>query len=221
MKAYKLFYLKDGKLYPPMVSNSEGKPTPVGVWLKAEAPEPSDREDIDRLHENVPEWLRRYHVLAGGRGTSCTRKLLSYRPGWHLCEIPYALQFNRGPLVDNPMGLKGKNGKIIKVRKYFPSDFVWAEVEYRGLKDYSAEARERMFYDRNGKRMKNPNHAYGGLNHLPHNGFYRYRTNANPATDEWIITDEIRVVRILSKQEADELVIKAGRKPQLIEKQNN
>lgn len=221
MKAFKLFYVKDGKLYPPMVSNKGGKPTPIGVWLKAEAIMPCDKEEVDRNCSNVPEHLRRYHILAGGKGTSCSKKLLSYRPGWHLCEIPYALQFNRGPFVDNPMGLKGKNGTTIKVRKYFPANFVWAEVEYRGTKDYSKESDERMFYNRNGKKMKNPNHAYGGLNHLPDNGFYRYRTNANPATDEWIITDEIKVLRILSKEETDELVIKAGRTPQTIEKQKN
>lgn len=30
---YKVFVLKDGKLYPPMVANPDGAATPVGVWL--------------------------------------------------------------------------------------------------------------------------------------------------------------------------------------------
>lgn len=34
--AYKVFKVKNGKLYPPMVSNKNNEPTPVGVWLDAE-----------------------------------------------------------------------------------------------------------------------------------------------------------------------------------------
>ena len=33
---YKVFYQKDGKLYPPMVANPGGEDTPVGVWLDAD-----------------------------------------------------------------------------------------------------------------------------------------------------------------------------------------
>ena len=33
---YKVFYRKDGKLYPPMVANQGGEDTPVGVWLDAD-----------------------------------------------------------------------------------------------------------------------------------------------------------------------------------------
>ena len=34
---YKVFVMKDGKLYPPMVANPNGEATPVGVWLDADA----------------------------------------------------------------------------------------------------------------------------------------------------------------------------------------
>ena len=34
-KAYKVFRIKNGKLYPPMVANPGGVDTPVGVWLDA------------------------------------------------------------------------------------------------------------------------------------------------------------------------------------------
>lgn len=214
---YKLFLLKDGLLYPPMVANAGGNPTPTGIWLKAEAPLPSDRDEVDRIYCNVPPWLRRYHVNAGGKGTSCGRKTLAYRPGWHLGTIPYALQFNRGPLVPNPLGMRNASGGIIMVRRDFPSDFVWAETEYDDTVSWQQEADERMFYRKDGVRMKKPCHAYGGLNHLPYGGFYRYRTNANPATDEWIITDRIRILRILSREEVNEAVRKAGRIPQTVE----
>ncbi len=33
---YKVFYQKDGKLYPTMVANPGGEDTPVGVWLDAD-----------------------------------------------------------------------------------------------------------------------------------------------------------------------------------------
>ena len=33
---YKVFRVKDGKLYPPMVANPGGADTPVGVWLNAD-----------------------------------------------------------------------------------------------------------------------------------------------------------------------------------------
>lgn len=32
-----MFVLKDGKLFPPMVANPEGKDTPVRIWLDADA----------------------------------------------------------------------------------------------------------------------------------------------------------------------------------------
>jgi hypothetical protein len=36
IEGYKVFIVKDGKLYPPRVANPEGEGTPVGVWLDAE-----------------------------------------------------------------------------------------------------------------------------------------------------------------------------------------
>ena len=32
---YKVFYLKNGKLYPPMVKNPGGSATPMGIWIDA------------------------------------------------------------------------------------------------------------------------------------------------------------------------------------------
>lgn len=66
-------------------------------------------------------------MKAGGKGTQGGSGTLAYRPGWHLGEIPYALQFNRR----NP-----QTGE----RDLFPADFVWAEVEYAADHDYQQEA---------------------------------------------------------------------------------
>lgn len=181
---YKVFYLKDGKLYPPMVANLGGVDTPVGVWLDAEE---GTRAGISKTG--------RPKVKQGGKGTQGGSGTLAYRPGWHLGEIPYAIQFNR----------KDENGD----RTLFPADFVWAEVEYANDVDYQEEA---MSYgmNANGKFQ----HSLAGLPKLPVDGSYRYRTNPNPETDPWIITGAMKVNRLLTPSEVDRMVTDAGRMPQ-------
>lgn len=179
---YKVFRRgKDGKLYPPMVANPNGEDTPVGVWLNADAAPVAEVSKTGR-----PK------VKSTGSGT------LAFRPGWHLGEIPYALQFNR----------KDENGE----KTLFPKDFVWAEVEYAADNDYQDEAM---------KEGMNPSgkfqHSLAGLKRVPTDGFYRYRTNPNPATDPWIITGAMKVNRILTNEEVDEIVRAAGREPQVRE----
>ncbi len=182
---YKVFYQKDGKLYPPMVANPGGQDTPVGVWL--------DADEGTRAGESK---TGRPQVKAGGKGTQGGSGTLAYRPGWHLGEIPYAVQFNRKDPVTGEKSL-------------FPAGFVWAEVEYAMDEDYQEEAMN-YGYTENGKFR----HSYAGLPRLPKDGFYKYRTNPNPATDPWIITGAMKVNRILSNEEVDELVRAAGREPQ-------
>lgn len=181
---YKVFVLKNGELYPPMVANPDGAATPVGVWLDADAA-PIAGQSKTGCNQ----------VKAGGKGTQGGSGKLAYRPGWHLGEIPYALQFNR---ID-------ENGN----KELFPANFVWAEVEYANDVDYQEEA---MSYGINpsGKFQ----HSLAGLPRVPENGAYRYRTNPNPETDPWIITGAMRVKRLLTPSEVDIIVEKAGREPQ-------
>ena len=181
---YKVFVLKNGQLYPPMVANPNGEGTPVGVWLDADAAPIAGTSKTGR-----PQ------VKAGGKGTQGGSGQLAYRPGWHLGTIPYALQFNR----------KDENGE----RTLFPNNFVWAEVEYADDVDYQEEARQQGM-NANGKYQ----HSLAGLKHLPIDGSYKYRTNPDPRTDEWVITGAMRVNKILSREEVNELVRKAGREPQ-------
>lgn len=181
---YKVFVLKNGELYPPMVANPDGAATPVGVWLDADAAPIAGQSKTGRNQ-----------VKAGGKGTQGGSGKLAYRPGWHLGEIPYALQFNR---ID-------ENGN----KELFPANFVWAEVEYANDVDYQEEA---MSYGINpsGKFQ----HSLAGLPRVPENGAYRYRTNPNPETAPWIITGAMRVKRLLTPSEVDIIVEKAGREPQ-------
>lgn len=182
---YKVFVLKEGKLYPPKVANPGGEDTPVGVWLDADEGERAEDSKTGR-----PQ------VKSGGKGTDGGSGNLAYRPGWHLGEIPYALQFNRND----------ENG----VRSLFPANFVWAEVEYADDIDYQEEAMS-YGYNKNGKFQ----HSYAGLPRIPENGSYRYRTNPNPQTDPWVITGAMRVRRLLTPTEVDEIVKAAGREPQV------
>lgn len=182
---YKVFVLKDGKLYPPMVANPNGEATPVGVWLDADAAPVAGVTKTGRQQ-----------VKAGGKGTQGGSGKLAYRPGWHLGEIPYALQFNR---------INPETGQ----RELFPANFVWAEVEYANDVDYNEEARS-YGMNANGKYQ----HSLAGLPRVPVNGAYKYRTNPDPNTDPWVITGAMKVNRILKPSEVDAMVEVAGREPQ-------
>ena len=184
---YKVFVLKDGKLYPPMVANPDGAATPVGVWLDADAAPIAGESKTGR-----PQ------VKQGGKGTQGGSGMLAYRPGWHLGVVPYAIQFNR----------KDDEGN----KTLFPKNFVFAEVEYAADVDYQEEARQEGI-NPSGKYQ----HSLAGLKHLPTDGFYMYRTNPNPETDPWVITGAMKVNRILTRAEQADLVSKAGREPQQIQ----
>lgn len=184
---YKVFVLKDGKLYPPMVANPDGAATPVGVWLDADAAPIAGESKTGR-----PQ------VKQGGKGTQGGSGKLAYRPGWHLGIVPYAIQFNR----------KDADGN----KTLFPKNFVFAEVEYAADVDYQEEARQEGI-NPSGKYQ----HSLAGLKHLPTDGYYMYRTNPNPETDPWVITGAMKVNRILTRAEQADLVSKAGREPQQIQ----
>lgn len=184
---YKVFVLKDGKLYPPMVANPDGAETPVGVWLDADAAPIAGESKTGR-----PQ------VKQGGKGTQGGSGKLAYRPGWHLGIVPYAIQFNRKDAEGN--------------KTLFPKNFVFAEVEYAADVDYQEEARQEGI-NPSGKYQ----HSLAGLKHLPTDGYYMYRTNPNPETDPWVITGAMKVNRILTRAEQADLVSKAGREPQQIQ----
>lgn len=182
--AYKVFWAKNGQLYPPMVPNPGGAGTPVGVWLDADIGEAAP-----------PSKTGRPQVQAGGKGTNASKGSLAFRPGWHLGDLPKATQFAR----KNP-----ETGE----KDLFPADFVWAECEYAMDHDYQEEAMS-YGYTENGKFR----HSYAGLPRIPEDGYYRYRTNPNPDTVPWIITGAMRVKRILTDAETDKILRDAGVEP--------
>lgn len=132
-KAYKVFRVKNGKLYPPMVANPGGVDTPIGVWLDAEEGE------FAGLSTTGKEQVK---STQGGT--------LAYRPGWHLGDLPRAQQFDRGAKRDlvfdefgNPvMNKSGNKQRTIKSGGKFPKDFIWAECDYVMDIDYQPEAHQ-------------------------------------------------------------------------------
>lgn len=184
IKGYKVFFVKDGKLYPPMVANPNGADTPIGVWLNAD------------IGVQAPDSKTgRKQVKAGGKGTQGGSGSLAFRPGWHLGEIPLATQFDR---------LNPETG----VKELFPENFVWAECDVAADIDYQEEAMS-YGYNANGKFQ----HSLAGLPKIPTDGYYKYRTNPNPDTVPWLITGAMKVNRLLSDAEVNDILAENGIAP--------
>ena len=184
LTGYKVFVVKNGKLYPPMVANPDAADTPVGVWLNAD------------IGAQAPDSKTgRKQVKAGGKGTQGGSGSLAFRPGWHLGETPLATQFDR----TNP-----ETGK----RELFPENFVWAECEIAADKNYQEEAMS-YGYTKSGKFQ----HSLAGLPKLPVDGYYKYRTNPNPDTVPWLITGAMKVTRLLDDAEVNRILESKGLPP--------
>ena len=226
-KAYKVFKIKNGKLYPPMVANPGGADTPVGVWLDAEEGEFAGLSKTGRKK-----------VKSTGSGD------LAYRPGWHLGDEPRAKQFDRSfswEYIDNvdedevtksvstlksfiSSCAKASNiGKIFYIKEldkyaqivdnnapYFPYDFIWAECEYIMDINYQDEADEQGYMrtkpDGSTYRSDKYQHSLAGLPKLPERGYYKYRTNPNPDTVPWVITGAIKVTKLLDDYDVKKIL---------------
>ena len=105
----------------------------------------------------------------------------AHRPGWHL-----------GALLPSAPWLLGADGTYKSQRgKRFKR--VWCEVEYVADIDYTEEVLtlpKKCFTDR-----------------LPDGGFYNFRESGNRL---WIIADRIKVTRVLSEEERQEILKEAN-----------
>jgi hypothetical protein len=187
--AYKVFFLgRDGKLYPPVIANEGAKDTPIGVWLPCTSP-------------NIVGYTLKDHrpkVMSGGAGTRGKGLgALAFRPGWHMGEVPYAEQFLKKSTVDG--------------KRVWPEGLVWAECLYSNDVDYQEEAMS-YGYSKNG----NFRHSYAGLPKIPRGGSYKYRTNPNPNTVPWVIAGAIKVNRVLSYDEVDDILRQQGIEPPIV-----
>ena len=118
---------------------------------------------------------------------------LCFRPGWHLSDIPYATHIGR----------KGDSGEV----EYINENYVWCECEYSNKINYQMQANEN---GRNKKGIVIPRMAY--LKEIPVDGYYRYKTNPNMYGD-WIIAGSIKVIKIMTDDEVNKILIDKGIKP--------
>lgn len=116
---------------------------------------------------------------------------LCFRPGWHLSDIPLATH----------IGVKGESGEI----EFMHPEYVWCECEYDDTINYQDIANKNG--TKNGKII--PKYAY--LKEVPKNGFYRYKTSPNMLGD-WIISGNIKVLRVLSDDEVTKILEENGYK---------
>lgn len=156
MITYKLFRIKDNKLYPLYVeADREMK---IGEWMDA----------------GVGEKIDETHVKAKGCGGS-----LSLRPGFHSTTIPFT----------DWIGKRQPDGTLAQ-----RPDTVWAECEVEGDQ---VEVTNR----------------YGSRELV--DGWYYYKTNSKQV-EPWIISDKIKVNKVLSNEEVVDICKSFGIEAQKI-----
>ena len=154
MKVYKLFKVKNGKLYPLYVEAD--RCMEMGKWLRAHVGELADDT----------------HVKASGCGGK-----LSLRPGFHSTITPFT----------DWIGARMPDGKLAQ-RK----NTVWCECEIRGDE---VEVKEH-----NGSRTIVE-------------GYYRFKTNSKQE-EPWLISSDIKINRVLTKEEVKSICRAHGKTAQ-------
>jgi hypothetical protein len=120
---------------------------------------------------------------------------LAYRPGWHMGDLPRAKHIGK------------KNKKTGVIDRQHP-DIVWAEVEVPADIDWQAEANKRGI-NKKGKLIPKMAHI---TDQIPADGYYRYKTNPN-MEGEWIIAGAMKIRRVLTDAEVDQLQVDHGLEP--------
>ena len=106
------------------------------------------------------------------------------RPGWHI-----------GIDVPDAAWLKGYSGNDFGIYKsrFSKGKRVWCEVEYNATNDYNEDVlklKKKCFDDR-----------------IPDNGFYFFK---EVGKGTWVITSDIKIVRIISEKERQQIMISKG-----------
>jgi hypothetical protein len=113
---------------------------------------------------------------------------LAYRPGWHAGDVPLATHIG---------AKQSKTGDIIGRKE----DEVWAEVEMADDNPKWAELARQNGTLANGQFSM----AKADVKEMPVDGMYRYKTNPN-MTGQWIISGSMKINRILSEQEVNQIL---------------
>jgi len=220
--SYKAFRMIDGELYPMFVGAKD--PLPVGRWLDATEGGTKFMGDKGKLRvpaltgdyvrfKDLKEAQKMYE--AGLIKSPDTKGLTSvaYRAGWHGGEKPFFPQ--AGKLVK----YRGKK-VLLDVPDNYPyphvhrKNTVMAEVEMSADKNYQQEFLDKAV--RNDKGEINYNES--GLQYVPKEGYYQYATNSmvrdHPEYGKWHIGGAVKINKVLTQQEANDLMKKSKLTPQ-------
>ena len=212
VKAYKLFTKgEDGKLYPLFVDADTE--VPVGQYMKAVFPEYRFKAENGNFYVpsrgtagkkgtgdsiKIPDQETRDMLIEAGflpKGSKAkTIKAVAARPGWHAGDNPTAAHIGPELVID---------GKTYKIRG---EDQVWAEVEMPADVDWQAIADSRAVLKKDGTPNVKTAHI---TDELPFDGYYRYKTNPN-MQGNWLISGDMKVNRILDRDEVKRLNAEAG-----------
>jgi len=212
VKAYKLFTKgEDGKLYPLFVDADTE--VPVGQYMKAVFPEYRFKAENGNFYVpsrgtagkkgtgdaiKIPDQETRDMLIEAGflpKGSKAkTIKAVAARPGWHAGDTPMAKHIGPEVVID---------GKTYKIRG---EDQVWAEVEMPADTDWQAIADSRAVMKKDGKPNVKTAHI---TDELPEGGYYRYKTNPN-MEGQWLISGDMKVNRILDRDEVKRINAEAG-----------
>ena len=171
VKAYKLFKVKNKKLFPLFVKMKGNKDLPVGKWIKSEAGE-----------------------LAKSGKVKSSAGELAYRPGFHAGEFPVATHI--GGKVDPATGNRITDRKFKPNMR--EDNQVWAEVELPADIDYQSIANKNARIKKDGMPDARTAHI---TDRIPSGGFYKYNTNPRVKETSWLIGGEMKINRILKDDE--------------------
>ena len=191
---YKVFRVDKnhpGQLYPTKIANPGKFGTPVGVWLDA------DTGEIARNADGSIKTNTKGRIAV--KANSDNSGTLAWRPGWHLGQMPEANQMN----VENPADPRSKDDKILYGLQH--DDYVFCECEFAADVDYQLEA-----FEYGTSQKGTYSHTQAGVPYIPRDGFYKYRTNANPNSSPWYISGAIKITRILDDNEVRRILADNG-----------
>ena len=226
IKAYKLFRIEDGqpnRIFPLFVNANE--PVPIGEWIPARigddysfqgangnyyVPSPAFRRwdakkgkyVTSKTGDSIPipnDEVRRELLERGFINSMNTKSVtaLARRPGWHAGDTPSAQHIGS-------VSEQKERGRDPDTRR--PTE-VWAEVEIPADVDWQAIADDRA------EVRKSDGQIIVGTAHitdeLPIGGYYRYKTNPT-MQGNWIISGEMKVNRILTDEEVNQINAEAG-----------
>lgn len=226
IKAYKLFRVnanRPGELFPLFVNAD--KPVEIGKWYEAEVGEMAGDKVKSKIGNLAyrPGWHAGDSPLATHIGDFTPQQKAQKARAedarkeemQKILSLPeFAERYKQADettkknmLADLKKNINAKfpYPKGTTTPSIRPENQVWAEVEMPADYDWQSEAEKRGINPK-GKFIAKAAHI---TDQIPKGGHYRYKTNTN-MTGSWIIGGAMKVTRVLSDREVEQLNAKMG-----------